>query len=48
MKIIRASLDLISDVQLLLSEYYEAVGVIRKDTLEEVAALLPMQHPVSG
>ena len=40
MKIIRASISDISDAQLLLRKYYEAVGVTRRDTPEEIAALL--------
>ena len=40
MKIIRASISQVSDAQLLLSEYYEAVGVMKRDAPEEVAAFL--------
>lgn len=40
MTIIRASLSHISDAQLLLSEYYEAIGVTKRDAPEEVAAFL--------
>ena len=40
MKIIRASIDSTSDARLLLSEYYDAVGVTKRDTPEEITAYL--------
>ncbi|MBC7926761.1 MAG: GNAT family N-acetyltransferase [Bryobacteraceae bacterium] len=40
MKIIRASMADLLDAQLLLTEYYEAVDVTKRDTLEELLAFL--------
>lgn len=40
MTIVRASLPHISDAQLLLTEYYEAIGVTKRDTPGEIAAFL--------
>jgi GNAT superfamily N-acetyltransferase len=40
MEIVRASLAQISDARLLLEEYYEAVGVVKRDAPEEVAGYL--------
>jgi GNAT superfamily N-acetyltransferase len=40
MKIVRASMSQISDAQLLLSEYYEAIGVTKRDGPEDIAVFL--------
>ncbi len=40
MEIVRASLAQISDARLLLEEYYEAVGVVKRDSPEEIAGYL--------
>lgn len=40
MVLVRASMSDVSDAQLLLSEYYETVGVTKRDTPEEVAGFL--------
>ncbi len=43
MKIVHASISHIADAQLLLGEYYEAVGVIKRDSSQEVEAFLSDQ-----
>lgn len=40
MKILHASITHLADAQLLLSEYYEAVGVVKRDSPEQIAAYL--------
>ena len=40
MRVLRASLDHLPDAETLLREYYEAVGVVKRDTPEEIQGFL--------